>query len=170
MVTPKSDAGGQWRGGGGKPRVLRHAVTGEPIAEVSSEGLDFGAMLRFGRERGGPALRKMTFPERAALLKKMAGSRKRRRRLGCGSCERPDPGRGAGESRPGGARSGATLDRRPGDKPRGHSPDLRGRRKRRRHLQIDGGSVGGRPPGNRAVLRRAVTLHRDRLPPPLPLP
>src|SRR3990172_5344461 len=161
MVTLESYACGQWRGGGGKPRVLRHAVTGEPIAEVSSEGLDFGAMLRFGRERGGPALRKMTFPERAAL--KMGGSRKRRRRLGCGSCERPDPGRGAGESRPGGARSGATLDRRPGDEPRGHSPDLRGRRKRRRHLQIDGGSVGGRPPGNRAVLRRAVTLHRDRL-------
>jgi len=73
MVTLESYACGQWRGGGGKPRVLRHAVTGEPIAEVSSEGLDFGAMLRFGRERGGPALRKMTFPERAALLKKMAG-------------------------------------------------------------------------------------------------
>jgi oxepin-CoA hydrolase/3-oxo-5,6-dehydrosuberyl-CoA semialdehyde dehydrogenase len=48
-------------------------VTGEPIAEISSEGIDFGAMLRFGRERGGPVLRKMTFPERAALLKKMAG-------------------------------------------------------------------------------------------------
>jgi oxepin-CoA hydrolase/3-oxo-5,6-dehydrosuberyl-CoA semialdehyde dehydrogenase len=30
-------------------------------------------MLRWGRERGGPALRKMTFPERAAVLKKMAG-------------------------------------------------------------------------------------------------
>jgi len=74
MVTLESYACGEWRKGQGKPRVLRHAVTGEPIAEVSSEGIDFGAMLRWGRERGGPALRKMTFPERAALLKKMAGA------------------------------------------------------------------------------------------------
>src|SRR3990172_11192993 len=73
MVTLESYACGEWRRGRGSPRVLRHAVTGEPIAEISSEGLDFGAMLRWGRERGGPALRKMTFPERAAVLKKMAG-------------------------------------------------------------------------------------------------
>ncbi len=74
MVTLESYACGEWKKGSGKPRVLRHAVTGEPIAELSSEGIDFGAMLRFGRERGGPALRKMTFPERAAVLKKMAGA------------------------------------------------------------------------------------------------
>jgi oxepin-CoA hydrolase/3-oxo-5,6-dehydrosuberyl-CoA semialdehyde dehydrogenase len=74
MVTLESYACGEWKKGSGKPRVLRHAVTGEPIAEVSSEGIDFGAMLRWGRERGGPALRRMTFPERAALLKKMAGA------------------------------------------------------------------------------------------------
>ena len=73
MVTLESYACGEWRRGRGKPRVLRHAVTGEPIAEVSSEGIDFGAMLRWGRERGGPALRKMTFPARAAVLKKMTG-------------------------------------------------------------------------------------------------
>ena len=73
MVSLESFACGEWRKGTGKPRVLRHAVTGEPIAEVSSEGIDFGAMLRFGRERGGPALRKITFPERAAILKRMAG-------------------------------------------------------------------------------------------------
>ena len=73
MLSLESFACGEWRKGTGKPRVLRHAVTGGPIAEVSSEGIDFGAMLRFGRERGGPALRKMTFPERAAVLKKMTG-------------------------------------------------------------------------------------------------
>ncbi len=74
MVTLESYACGEWKKGSGKPRVLRNAVTGEPIAEISSEGIDFGAMLRFGRERGGAALRKMTFPERAAILKKMAGA------------------------------------------------------------------------------------------------
>ncbi|HJS72868.1 MAG TPA: phenylacetic acid degradation bifunctional protein PaaZ [Vicinamibacteria bacterium] len=74
MVTLESYACGEWKKGSGKPRVLRHAVTGKPIAEISSEGIDFGAMLRWGRERGGPALRGMTFPERAAVLKKMAGA------------------------------------------------------------------------------------------------
>jgi oxepin-CoA hydrolase/3-oxo-5,6-dehydrosuberyl-CoA semialdehyde dehydrogenase len=72
MITLKSYACGEWKEGAGKPRVLRHAVTGEPIAEVSSEGIDFRAMLACGREKGGPALRAMTFPERAAILKKMA--------------------------------------------------------------------------------------------------
>jgi oxepin-CoA hydrolase/3-oxo-5,6-dehydrosuberyl-CoA semialdehyde dehydrogenase len=74
MVTLESYACGEWKKGGGKPRVLFHAVTGKPLAEVSSEGIDFGAMLRFGRARGGPELRRMTFPERAAILKKMAGA------------------------------------------------------------------------------------------------
>jgi len=73
MVVLESYACGEWKKGIGNPRVLRNAVTGEPIAEVSSEGIDFGAMLRHGRERGGPSLRKLTFPERAAILKKMAG-------------------------------------------------------------------------------------------------
>jgi oxepin-CoA hydrolase/3-oxo-5,6-dehydrosuberyl-CoA semialdehyde dehydrogenase len=74
MVTLESYACGEWKKGSGKPRVLRHAVTGKPLAEISSDGIDFGAMLRWGRERGGPALRRMTFPERAAVLKKMASA------------------------------------------------------------------------------------------------
>lgn len=73
MITLKSYACGEWREGAGTPRVVRHAVTGEPLARVSSEGLDFRAMLEYGRTKGGPALRRMTFPERAAILKKMAG-------------------------------------------------------------------------------------------------
>jgi oxepin-CoA hydrolase/3-oxo-5,6-dehydrosuberyl-CoA semialdehyde dehydrogenase len=73
MVRLESYACGEWKKGSGRPRILRHAATGEPIAEVSSEGLDFAAMLRYGRERGGPHLRKMTFPERGAILKKMVG-------------------------------------------------------------------------------------------------
>jgi oxepin-CoA hydrolase / 3-oxo-5,6-dehydrosuberyl-CoA semialdehyde dehydrogenase len=73
MRTLKSYACGEWREGAGKPRVLRHAVTGEPLAQVTSEGLDFSAMLEYGRTKGGPGLRQMTFPERAAILKKMTG-------------------------------------------------------------------------------------------------
>ncbi|MGH9322023.1 MAG: phenylacetic acid degradation bifunctional protein PaaZ [Vicinamibacteria bacterium] len=74
MKTLESYIAGSWKAGTGKPRVLRHAVTGEPIAEVSSEGIDFRSMLAWAREKGGPALRRMTFPARAAVLKQMAGA------------------------------------------------------------------------------------------------
>jgi oxepin-CoA hydrolase / 3-oxo-5,6-dehydrosuberyl-CoA semialdehyde dehydrogenase len=45
------------------------AATGDLIAEVSSDGVDFGAALAYGRSAGGPALREMTFHERAELAK-----------------------------------------------------------------------------------------------------
>lgn len=53
-------------------RVIRHAVTGEPFAQVSSDGLDFAAMLDYGRRVGNPALRKLSFHERARMLKVLA--------------------------------------------------------------------------------------------------
>jgi oxepin-CoA hydrolase/3-oxo-5,6-dehydrosuberyl-CoA semialdehyde dehydrogenase len=73
MLTLKSYAAGEWTAGAGEPRTLRHAVTGEPIAEVSSQGVDFLGMLDYGRSKAGPRLRQMSFPERAAVLKQMAG-------------------------------------------------------------------------------------------------
>ena len=62
MITLKSYVAGEWKDGTGRPRVLRHAVTGEEIAQLGSEGVDFAAMLAYGRDKGGPALRQMTFP------------------------------------------------------------------------------------------------------------
>ena len=46
--------------------------TEEEIAQASSEGIDFGAVLDFAREQGGPALRALTFAQRAQLLKDMS--------------------------------------------------------------------------------------------------
>mgnify|MGYP003625907967 CR=1 FL=1 len=63
---------GQWREGEGEGVKLFDAVTGDAICDVTSAGLDFGAVARYGREQGGPALRNMTFIERAAALKAMA--------------------------------------------------------------------------------------------------
>jgi oxepin-CoA hydrolase/3-oxo-5,6-dehydrosuberyl-CoA semialdehyde dehydrogenase len=63
---------GQWVAGTGKQTELHDASTGELIATTSSGGLDFGAMLKYGRETGGPPLRKMTFPERGRMLKALA--------------------------------------------------------------------------------------------------
>jgi len=71
-MNVQSFAEGKWHTGTGTPRPVYHAVIGEPVAEVSSEGLDFAAMLRYGREVGGPKLRRMTFHERALMLKAMA--------------------------------------------------------------------------------------------------
>lgn len=63
---------GQWVAGTGKHAELTDASTGELIATTSSGGLDFAEMLRYGREVGGPPLRKMTFPERGRMLKALA--------------------------------------------------------------------------------------------------
>src|SRR2546423_4196506 len=65
-------AAGEWVRGTGKGTELFHAVTGEKIGEASSEGLDFKAMVDYARCVGGPALRKMTFHERARMLKAIA--------------------------------------------------------------------------------------------------
>jgi oxepin-CoA hydrolase/3-oxo-5,6-dehydrosuberyl-CoA semialdehyde dehydrogenase len=71
--TLASYAQGAWVEGNGKAATLSHAVTGEPVAIASSEGLDFKGMLEYGRRTGGPALRRMTFHERARMLKALAG-------------------------------------------------------------------------------------------------
>jgi oxepin-CoA hydrolase / 3-oxo-5,6-dehydrosuberyl-CoA semialdehyde dehydrogenase len=63
---------GTWRRGGDRGAVMRDATTGDIVAEASSAGIDFAAALTYARDRGGPALREMTFHERAGLLKALA--------------------------------------------------------------------------------------------------
>src|SRR5471032_3388530 len=60
---------GQWRSGAGHGVLLRDATSGAVVAEASAAGIDFGAALRYARAIGGPALRALTFHERAGLLK-----------------------------------------------------------------------------------------------------
>jgi len=67
-------AADQWVAGDGGLAPVLNAVTGELVAETGSAGLDFGAMLAHGREVGGPALRAMTFHERAWMLKDLANA------------------------------------------------------------------------------------------------
>src|SRR3954469_5996693 len=63
---------GEWVHGTGKQAELFHAVTGEQIAATSTGGIDYGAMVHHARLIGGPALRKLTFHERARRLKALA--------------------------------------------------------------------------------------------------
>ncbi|HEV7990551.1 MAG TPA: phenylacetic acid degradation bifunctional protein PaaZ [Gemmatimonadaceae bacterium] len=72
MTRLQNYALGEWVTGTGKGTTLHNAVTGDEVAIASSEGLDFAAMLDHGRTVGGPALRRMTFHERARMLKALA--------------------------------------------------------------------------------------------------
>ncbi len=63
---------GQWLAGTGKEIEHYNAITGESLSFASSKDLDFKAILQYGREKGGPALRKMTFPQRGQMLKNLA--------------------------------------------------------------------------------------------------
>ncbi|HEX9033809.1 MAG TPA: phenylacetic acid degradation bifunctional protein PaaZ, partial [Streptosporangiaceae bacterium] len=71
MTVLRSYTEGQWRtpSDGGAP--LLDAVTGQEVARISSAGIDMAAALRYGRTSGGPALRELTFHQRAALLKSL---------------------------------------------------------------------------------------------------
>src|SRR5262249_54603092 len=72
MKTLKSYVLGSWQEGKGSFVTLVDPSTEEEIARASSEGIDFAAVLAYARERGGPALRAMSFGQRAALLKEMS--------------------------------------------------------------------------------------------------
>ena len=50
----KNYIAGQWVAGSGKQAELVDASTGELVATTSSGGLDFGTMLHYAREVGGP--------------------------------------------------------------------------------------------------------------------
>jgi len=63
---------GGWRTGQGAEVALRDATTAEVIARASADGVDARAMLEHAREVGGPALRSLTFHERAAMIKALA--------------------------------------------------------------------------------------------------
>ncbi len=67
----RSYLGGRWSApDDGTP--VRDAVTGDEIARVSAAGADLAGALEHARRVGGPALRELTFHERAALLKAVA--------------------------------------------------------------------------------------------------
>src|SRR3954451_13620443 len=67
-------AADRWYEAPGGLAEVESAVSGETIALTGSQGLDFSGMLRHARRVGGPALRRMTFHERAWMLKDLANA------------------------------------------------------------------------------------------------
>jgi oxepin-CoA hydrolase/3-oxo-5,6-dehydrosuberyl-CoA semialdehyde dehydrogenase len=69
MALLRSYVSGGWHTARDEGVPLHDAATGEEVARVSSKGVDMAAALEYGRSTGGPALRGLTFHQRAALLK-----------------------------------------------------------------------------------------------------
>ena len=69
MQPLSSFLSGHWVTPDGPATPIHHAVTGEPVAALASSGLDRSTALDHARHVGGPAMRSLTFPERASLLR-----------------------------------------------------------------------------------------------------
>jgi oxepin-CoA hydrolase / 3-oxo-5,6-dehydrosuberyl-CoA semialdehyde dehydrogenase len=69
MALLHSYVTGSWVTPEGDGRPVFDAVTGDEVTRVSSAGVDMAAALDYGRAVGGPALRALTFHQRAGLLK-----------------------------------------------------------------------------------------------------
>lgn len=72
MTNTQNYIAGGWHDPSGNLFPQYDAVSGELIANCSSEQIDFAAVMDYGRKVGGPALRKMTFRARGLMLKKLA--------------------------------------------------------------------------------------------------
>ena len=72
MLTPGSYLCGQWAYPGDAAQTLYSPVTGAPIARAGCSAPDAAALIAFATRQGGPALREMTFHQRARMLKALA--------------------------------------------------------------------------------------------------
>jgi len=68
----ESYAAGRWFRASDEGEPLLDASTGQEVARLSSSGLDLAAMVEHARRVGGPAIRELTFHQRAALIKELA--------------------------------------------------------------------------------------------------
>ncbi|WP_299935730.1 phenylacetic acid degradation bifunctional protein PaaZ [uncultured Pelagimonas sp.] len=72
MLEPNSYAYGRWITPGASAKNIISPVNGAAIARAGGSDLDFGAMITHATQVGGPALRAMTFHQRAKMLKALA--------------------------------------------------------------------------------------------------
>ena len=61
----------QWVSPEGALTAIHSAINGEAVAQIGTTVRDFAAVLTHAREAGGPALRGMTFHQRARILKSL---------------------------------------------------------------------------------------------------
>src|SRR4029453_9732946 len=68
-----------WYTAGDEGATVVDASTGEPVARVSNAGVDLAGMVEHARTVGGPGLRELPSPQRAAALKRLAAFLRERR-------------------------------------------------------------------------------------------
>ena len=72
-ILPSYVQGAWWTpAAGSEASEVRDASTGEPVARVSTDGLDLGGALQYARTVGQRSLGALTFHQRAMLLKQFA--------------------------------------------------------------------------------------------------
>lgn len=72
LLDVQSYAVGRWIAPDANARQIEDAASGAPLARAGNDSLDVQAMLDHARTTGGPALRRLTFHDRARMLKALA--------------------------------------------------------------------------------------------------
>ena len=69
MHRVESYIAGAWHRPPAEGRALPDAATGQAVAELAPPAIDITASVSYGRDVGGPALRELTFHQRASILR-----------------------------------------------------------------------------------------------------
>lgn len=72
MKTLANYVQGRWQEGTGDGTTLFDPVLGTPLVKVCAKGVDMAAAYEYARKQAGPALRRHSYAERAALLSQVA--------------------------------------------------------------------------------------------------
>ncbi len=72
LLNISSYVAGQWVAPDDTARAIENAITGDVFAQAGNSAFDAAAALGFANDKGGPALRAMTFHQRAKMLKALA--------------------------------------------------------------------------------------------------
>ncbi|MEM7440141.1 MAG: phenylacetic acid degradation bifunctional protein PaaZ [Pseudomonadota bacterium] len=72
LIEVQSFTTGRWIAPDDGAREIENAVTGETMARAGNDAIDAQAVLDHARKIGGPALRALTFHDRARLIKALA--------------------------------------------------------------------------------------------------
>src|SRR3990167_6728966 len=72
MIEVKNYVCGQWVAGEGTETTIYNAITGDQIGSVSSAGIDFEAVLNYGRKIGGSTPTEITLQGRNPTWKSQA--------------------------------------------------------------------------------------------------
>ena len=77
MQVLKSFAAGRWVEGPERQPIV-NPTTEQQVAEAAAGGVDIAAALAFARDKGGPALRQMTFAQRGFMTSRSEPSMRKR--------------------------------------------------------------------------------------------